>query len=123
MYLIVVMVDDDEAEEEEELVVMEVVVAAQCIITRKKSIVIFSSSKTLLDYSRSFFKTLAIVKPLREIETDAKVAFTKHYRGRGGGCSRNPPFSSVEYEVLCNSDATVNKRTSTRICSITRKNA
>ena len=40
---------------------------AQCIITDQKSIVIFSCSKTLLDYSRSFFKTLAIVKQLREI--------------------------------------------------------
>ena len=49
---------------------------AQCIITDQKSIVIFSCSKTLLDYSRSFFKTSAIVKPLREIETDAKVAYT-----------------------------------------------
>ena len=49
---------------------------AQCIITRKKSVVIISCSKTLLDYYRSFFKTSAIVKPLREIETDAKVAYT-----------------------------------------------
>ena len=78
---------------------------------------------TLLDYWRSFFLKLTIVNHLWEIETNAKVAFTKHYRRRGGGCSRNPPFSSVEYEVLCNSDATVNKRTPTRISSITRKNA
>ena len=39
----------------------------QCIITDKKSIAIFSCSKTLLDYSLSFLKTLTIVKQLREM--------------------------------------------------------
>ena len=39
----------------------------QCIITDKKSIAIFTCSKTLLDYSRTFLKTLTIVKQLRDI--------------------------------------------------------
>ena len=84
----------------------------QCTITDKKSIVIFSCSMTLLDYWRSFLKKLTIVNHLWEIETNAKVAYTEHYRGRGGGCSRNPRFSSVDFKVLCHSGVAVTRNVS-----------
>ena len=69
---------------------------------------------TLPDYSRSFLKTLEIVKQLSEIQTDARVAYTKHYTRRGGGCSRNPPYFYVEYMVLCTSNITICNHAPTR---------